>query len=117
MFRRRSADRLSSGQHKAARRRRNAVRSEAQICSSPGFISHLQASLDPTPDAQLIHLKTASGGRSVPLPAGDHFPPPSEWTYTAMALIVAGSRRSTHAGITPERPLVMVSMMVGSSDP
>src|SRR5882672_10902098 len=116
MFRRRSADRLSSGQHKAARRRRNAVRSEVRICSSVGFISHLQASLDPTPDAQLIHLKRPPAGAQF-LPAGDHFPPPSEWTYTAMALIVAGSRRSTHAGITPERPLVMVSMMVGSSDP
>src|SRR5580704_17618064 len=46
-----------------------------------------------------------------------HLPPPSVCTYTASALMVAGSSRPVHAGITPERPLAMVSMMSASCEP
>src|SRR5229473_2632322 len=56
MFPKRSADRLSCGPHKAARSRQNPLQWGLRACSS-AIISHLQSSVDPTSDAQLIHLK------------------------------------------------------------
>src|SRR5271168_913015 len=41
--------------------------------------------------------------------SGRYLPPPSECTYTVSALMVRGSSRPLQAGMTPARPLVMVS--------
>src|SRR5579872_4134081 len=106
--------RLSCGPRRAARLHRIPDRPGTRSCSSQKseeFPNHL----DKCGGSNRLEIHQPID-RAASLP-DVYFPPPSECTYTVSTLMVTGSRRPAHAGITPARPLVMVSTMVASSDP